>query len=199
MADGIAFSRRSHYGEVCSLHLLIGKIILKLAEFLQSSIENLQLLKGKGKTMRSLFVILLSIIFVSPVLAGDGLINVKSAHDVKQTTNRLESVLKEKGMTVFIRIDHAQGAKKVGKDLRSTELVIFGNPKVGTPLIQCAQSVAIDLPQKALIWKDDAGQVWLSYNDPKYLKKRHGIKGCDEVIGKVEKALGNFAKKATMP
>ena len=149
--------------------------------------------------MRSLFVILLSIIFVSPVLAGDGLINVKSAHDVKQTTNRLESVLKEKGMTVFIRIDHAQGAKKVGKDLRSTELVIFGNPKVGTPLIQCAQSVAIDLPQKALIWEDDAGQVWLSYNDPKYLKKRHGIKGCDEVIGKVEKALGNFAKKATMP
>ena len=65
--------------------------------------------------------------------------------------------------------------------------------------MQCAQSVAIDLPQKALIWKDDAGQVWLSYNDPKYLKKRHGIKGCDEVIGKVEKALGNFAKKATMP
>ncbi len=149
--------------------------------------------------MRSLLVILLSIVFVSPAVGGDGLINVKSAHDVKQTADRLESVLKEKGMTVFIRIDHAQGAKKVNKELRPTELVIFGNPKVGTPLMQCAQSVAIDLPQKALIWKDDAGQVWLSYNDPKYLKKRHGIKGCDEVIGKVEKALGNFAKKATMP
>jgi len=150
--------------------------------------------------MRSLLIILLSIVFVSPVLAGgDGLINVKSAHDVKQTADRLESVLKEKGMTVFIRIDHTQGAKKVGKDLRPTELVIFGNPKVGTPLMQCAQSVAIDLPQKALIWKDDAGQVWLSYNNPKYLEKRHGIKGCDEVIAKVEKALGNFAKKATMP
>ncbi len=150
--------------------------------------------------MRSLLVIFLSVILISPALAGgDGLINVKSAHDVKQTADRLESVLKEKGMTVFIRIDHAQGAKKVNKELRPTELVIFGNPKVGTPLMQCAQSVAIDLPQKALIWKDDAGQVWLSYNDPKYLKKRHGIKGCDEVIGKVEKALGNFAKKATMP
>ena len=150
--------------------------------------------------MRSLLVVLLSITLVSPALAGEnGLIDVKSAHDVKQTADRLESVLKEKGMTVFTRIDHAQGAKKVDKDLRPTELVLFGNPKVGTPLMQCAQSVAIDLPQKALIWQDNSGQVWLSYNDPKYLKKRHGIEGCDEVIAKVEKALGNFAKKATMP
>lgn len=150
--------------------------------------------------MRSLLIIVLSIAFISPALAGgDGLVAVKSAHDVKQTADRLESILKEKGMTVFTRIDHAQGAQKVGKDLRPTELVIFGNPKVGTPLMLCAQSVAIDLPQKALIWKDDTGQVWLAYNDPKYLKKRHGIEGCDEVIAKVEKALGNFAKKATMP
>jgi uncharacterized protein (DUF302 family) len=150
--------------------------------------------------MRSLLIILLSMIFVSPALAGgDGLINVKSAHDVKQTADRLESVLKEEGMTVFIRIDHTKGAKKVGKDLRPTELVIFGNPKVGTPLMQCAQTTAIDLPQKALIWKDDAGQVWLTYNDPIYLETRHGIKGCEKVLGKVAKVLGNFAKKATMP
>lgn len=150
--------------------------------------------------MRSLLVMLLSFILTSPALAGgNGLISIKSAHDVKQTADRLESVLKEKSMTVFIRIDHSQGAKKVKKDLRPTELVIFGNPKVGTPLMQCAQSVAIDLPQKALIWEDDAGQVWLSYNDPKYLKERHGIKGCDEVSAEVEKALGGFAKKATMP
>lgn len=149
--------------------------------------------------MRSLLVILLSIVFISPAMGGDGLINVKSAHDVKQTADRFESVLKEKGMTVFIRIDHAQAAEKVNKEIRPTELVIFGNPKVGTPLMQCAQSVAIDLPQKALIWEDDAGQVWLSYNDPEYLKKRHEIKGCDEVIEKVAKALGKFSKKATMP
>ena len=101
-------------------------------------------------------------------------------------------------MTVFIRINHGEGAEKVGKRLRPTELIIFGNPKVGTPLMQCGQSVAIDLPRKALIWEDEAGQVWLSYNDPKYLARRHGIKGCDEVIKKIEDALGNFVKTATM-
>ncbi len=150
--------------------------------------------------MRALFVLLLSLVIISPVMAGDnGLIHVKSTHNVKQTADRLESVLKEKGMTVFIRIDHAKAAKKVDKDLRPTELIIFGNPKAGTPLMQCAQSVAIDLPQKALIWKDDAGQVWLSYNDPEYLEKRHGIKGCEKPIANIKKALENFAQKATMP
>ena len=102
-------------------------------------------------------------------------------------------------MNVFIRINHAQGAQKIGKELRPTELIIFGNPKVGTPLMQCRQSVAIDLPQKALIWQDEQGRVWLSYNDPKYLVERHGIAGCGEVVQKIEKALGNFAKAATMP
>jgi uncharacterized protein (DUF302 family) len=98
---------------------------------------------------------------------------------------------------VFKRIDHAAGAQKVGKTLRPTELVIFGNPKVGTPLMLCSHSVAIDLPQKALIWEDKAGQVWFSYNDPQYLALRHNIQGCDEVLKKVAGALGNFAKKAS--
>ena len=102
-------------------------------------------------------------------------------------------------MTVFVKIDHAERAQKVGKKLRPTELIVFGNPKVGTPLMQCGQSVAIDLPQKALIWEDQEGQVWLSHNDPKYLAKRHGIKGCDEVVQKIENALNNFAKAATGP
>ena len=101
--------------------------------------------------------------------------------------------------SLFIRINHAAGARKVGKNLRPTELLVFGNPKVGTPLIQCSQSVAIDLPQKALIWQDDKGQVWLSYNDSNYLAQRHGLSQCAEVIKKVEKALNNFAKAATMP
>ena len=150
--------------------------------------------------MRSLFIFLLAFVFVSPALAGsDGLINIKSAHGVQMTADRLESVLKEKGMTVFIRIDHSRGAKKVGKDLRPTELVIFGNPEAGTPLMQCAQRVAIDLPQKALIWEDADDQVWLSYNSPIYLKERHEITGCDKVLANIEKALGNFARKATMP
>jgi len=131
--------------------------------------------------------------------ADNGMISIKSSNDVKVTADRLEKNLIAKGMTVFIRINHAENAQKVGKELRPSELIIFGNPKVGTPLMQCGQSVAIDLPQKALIWKDEAGQVWLSYNDPKYLAKRHGIKDCAEVIKKIETALGNFAKAATMP
>jgi uncharacterized protein (DUF302 family) len=137
--------------------------------------------------------------FASVTYADNGMINIKSSHDVKTTVDRLENILREKGMTVFIRINHAEGAQKVGKRLRPTELIIFGNPKVGTPLMQCGQSVAIDLPQKALIWQDESGQVWLSYNDPKYLASRHSIKECGEVIKKIEKALGNFARMATMP
>jgi uncharacterized protein (DUF302 family) len=131
--------------------------------------------------------------------ADNGLISIKSSHDVQGTADRLENTLREKGMTVFIRINHAEGAQKVGKKLRPTELVVFGNPKVGTPLMQCSQSVAIDLPQKALIWEDEAGHVWLSYNDPKYLAKRHGITECVNVIKKIEKALSNFAHAATRP
>ena len=90
-------------------------------------------------------------------MAHEGLISVKSVHSVSVTADPLESILKNKGMNVFARINHGAGAAKVGKTLRPTELVIFGNPKVGTPLMQCSQSIAIDLPQKALIWKDEAG------------------------------------------
>jgi uncharacterized protein (DUF302 family) len=87
-----------------------------------------------------------------PVMAAEGVIDVKSAFDVEETANRLEGLLNEKGMTIFERIKHSDGAANVGIELRATELFIFGNPKVGSPLMQCQQSVAIDLPQKALIW-----------------------------------------------
>ena len=150
--------------------------------------------------MRKLVLTLvLFLFFVSLASADSGVISVKSSHDVRSTGDRLENILNQKGMTVFIRINHAENAQKVGKSLRPTELIIFGNPKVGTPLMQCSQSVAIDLPQKALIWEDEGGQVWLSYNDPTYLVNRHSIVGCAEVIEKIEKALSNFAKAATMP
>ena len=150
--------------------------------------------------MQKILYVIATIFFLTTsAYAGSGIISVKSAHDVKTTADRLESTLKQKGMNVFIRINHAQGAHKIGKELRPTELIIFGNPKVGTPLMQCAQSVAIDLPQKALIWQDAQNQVWLSYNDPNYLVERHGIEGCGEVIKKVKGALGKFAKAATMP
>lgn len=150
--------------------------------------------------MRYLFYALAGILlFPVCVYAQSGIISKKNSHDVKVTADRLESTLKAKGMKVFIRINHSQGAQDVGKMLRPTEILIFGNPKVGTPLMQCSQSVAIDLPQKALIWEDEAGQVWLSYNDPKYLAKRHEIKECGEVLEKIDNALDNFSKAATMP
>ena len=135
----------------------------------------------------------------SVAVADNGLVNVKSTHSVKDTADRLVKALEAKGMTVFIRIDHAAGAKKAGLSLPPTELVIFGNPKVGTPLMQCSRSVAIDLPQKALIWEDDQGQVWLAYNDPAYLATRHAITGCEAVLKKVDGALKNFAAAATQP
>jgi len=150
--------------------------------------------------MRCIFRLALmtsTLLFATHAQAADGLVAVKSSHDVKATADKLESVLKEKGMTVMARVNHQQGAEKAGMELRPTEVVIFGNPKVGTPLMQCAQSVAIDLPQKALIWEDANGEVWLGYNNPEYLKNRHSIEGCDEVLDKVSVALGNFAKAAT--
>ena len=141
-----------------------------------------------------------ALFFLVPMaFADNGIINVSSSHDVKTTADRLVQSLTTKGMTVFARIDHAAGAAKVGKTLRPTELVIFGNPKVGTPLMQCDRGSAIDLPQKALVWEDDGGQVWLSYNDPKYLAQRHDLSQCAEVVQKIEKALGNFAAMATQP
>ncbi len=150
--------------------------------------------------MRTVYIALILIVaFTLPVFADTGLTNVKSSHDVKTTADRLEAVLKEKGMTVFLRVNHSEGARNVGKQLRLTELVIFGNPKVGAPLMQCGQTIGIDLPQKALIWQDENGQVWLTYNDPRYLAKRHGIDGCQPVLDKVQNALKNFAKAATQP
>jgi len=147
---------------------------------------------------------ILTIVFLCALLTGmafaqSGLITVKSAHDVKTTADRLEKVLKEKGMTVFARIDHALGAQKAGKTLPPTELIIFGNPKVGTPLMQCNRTVAIDLPQKALVWQDAEGRVWLTYNDPHYLMQRHKLNDCKKVIEKITGALANFVKIATQP
>ncbi|MDR9424915.1 MAG: DUF302 domain-containing protein [Marinobacter sp.] len=127
--------------------------------------------------------------------AAEGMISLQSPHTATATMDRLESIVEEKGLTVFARIDHAAGAEKVGKSLRPTELLIFGNPKGGTPFMQCAQSVGIDLPLKALVWEDDTGQVWLGYNDPSYLAQRHGAEEC-AVVPKLSKALEGMTKAA---
>jgi uncharacterized protein (DUF302 family) len=133
----------------------------------------------------------------SYALAADGLVKVKSSHKVDETVKRLEAILKEKGMTIFAKIDHAAGAKKVGDTLRPTQLLIFGNPKGGTPFMKCSQTVGIDLPLKALVWEDEEGQVWLGYNDPGFIAARHEVPDC-AVAAKIKGALENFAKAATI-
>ncbi len=127
----------------------------------------------------------------------DGIIHIKSNHDVSTTIDKLRTALETKGMTIFKRIDHTDGAKNAGLDLRPTQLLIFGNPKVGTPLMLCSQTAALDLPQKALAYKDASGQVWLLYNDPAYMATRHHTEDCDEAIKKVSNALAHFTKIAT--
>ena len=135
--------------------------------------------------------------FVTSAFASGGLVTVASSHDVKTTTDKLEAALKAKGMKVFLRVDHAAGAASVGKQLRPTELVVFGNPKLGSALMGCAQTTGIDLPMKALIYQDANGKTHLSYNDPAYLKSRHQMSGCEKPIQKATGALANFAKAAT--
>jgi uncharacterized protein (DUF302 family) len=150
------------------------------------------------KTLRtSLAAAVLAAITVSAT-AADGLIAVKSPQPPKATLDKFEAIAKERGLTVFARIDHAAGAAKVGKTLRPTELLIFGNPQGGTPLMECAQSAGIDLPLKALAWEDAQGQSWLGYNDPAYLAQRHQAAACP-AVDNLRKALGGLAQAATAP
>ena len=129
--------------------------------------------------------------------SSSGLVNVPSGHSVAETAQRLEASLKQKGIQVFARIDHAAGAKDVGMDLRPTLLLIFGNAKAGTPLMQSKQTVAIDLPLKALIWEDADGKVWLTYNRPDYVAERHGIADRTEAVKTLSVGLEALAKTAT--
>ena len=127
--------------------------------------------------------------------AADGLIEIKSPHSARDTMNKLEEIVKQRGLNVFARIDHSAGAAKIGKTLRPTELLIFGNPQGGTPLMECAQTAGIDLPLKALVWEDAANQVWLGYNDPAFLAQRHGAAACP-VVDNLRKALAGIAEAA---
>jgi len=104
-----------------------------------------------------------------------GFISKLSQHSVPETIQRLSAVLKSKGVAIFALVDHSGEAEKAGLKMRPTQLLIFGNPKAGTPLMVAAPSTAIDLPIKALVWEDADGKVWLSYNSPDYLQQRHGF------------------------
>ena len=110
-----------------------------------------------------------------PQLQDNGLIHLNSPHTVLETLARLETIVQARGLTILARIDHSGDAAKAGLTMQPTKLLIFGNAKAGTPLMVAAPSLAIDLPLKALVWEDDQGKVWLSYNSPDYLKKRHAV------------------------
>jgi uncharacterized protein (DUF302 family) len=133
-------------------------------------------------------------------MAADGLVTVKSSFGPEETINRFETEVRAKGMTVFARVDHAAGAAAVGLPLRPTDLLIFGNAKGGTPLMQSLQTIGIDLPLKALVWRDASGATWLSYNDPAWLAHRHGMgEEAKPVLNALAAALNALATKATTP
>jgi uncharacterized protein (DUF302 family) len=146
---------------------------------------------------RFMRTMVIGVLTMAATLAGaaDGLVEIKSGYSLTETITRFENAAKERKPNIFLRIDHAASAQKVGRTLRPTELLIFGNPQGGTPLMECAQSAGIDLPLKALAWEDASGQVQLGYNDPHHLAARHGSKDCPAAAA-LRKALDGLAAAA---
>ena len=131
-------------------------------------------------------------------MAADGTITLGSAFGPADTMKRLEEAVRAKGLTVFAHIDHAAGAAAVGLALRPTDLLVFGNAKGGTPLMQAAQTIGIDLPLKALVWQDAAGQTWLTYNDPAWAARRHGLgPEAEPTVAAMSAALRALGEAAT--
>ena len=126
----------------------------------------------------------------------DGLVTIQSANSAEETLSKLEAALEENGLLTVAVVDHSANAERAGLELPPTYLVIFGNPNVGTPLMQAKRMVAIDLPQKMLIYEDEAGDVYVTYNDPQYLAARHGLTDVDEQLGMISNALSNLAGAA---
>lgn len=146
-------------------------------------------------------VLLVSLLALVPAMSSmadeNGMISKKSKFSVKVTLDRLENVVKKKGFKIATRWSHDKGAKGAGIALRPTELLIFGNPKVGSHFFTSNQTAGIDLPMKALAWKDEKGQVWLTYNDPAYIANRHGINDRAKIKNKMTGALNKFTNIAT--
>jgi uncharacterized protein (DUF302 family) len=126
----------------------------------------------------------------------EGLTTIPSRFGPKETMDRLETEIRTNGMEVFARIDHAAGAAEVGLTLRPTELIIFGSARGGTPLMQSAQTIGIDLPLKALVWQDAAGKTWISYNQPKWIAQRHGVTEAEPVVNKLADLLSAISTAA---
>ncbi|HTD51422.1 MAG TPA: DUF302 domain-containing protein [Thermoanaerobaculia bacterium] len=129
----------------------------------------------------------------------DGLVTKKSVLSPGGTMERLDAAIRGKGMTIFARIDHSGGAASVGMPLRFTQLLIFGSPKGGTPLMQSRQTIGIDLPLKLLVWQDERGDVWVSYNDPAYLAARHAVTDRKDAVLALSTVLESLASSVATP
>ena len=136
-----------------------------------------------------LILMLLATIGGAHAQSSQGVLQVQSSYSFEETAQRLLQVLEQKGMSVFQQIDHAQNARKVGLELQPMKLFIFGNPKVGSKLMQCSAGIALDLPQKVLLREDEQARVTLNYNDMHYLAGRHDLEGCRTLVQNVSKAL----------
>lgn len=140
--------------------------------------------------MKQIWVgIMMGLVSLTAIADGNGMVTKSSKHSVAETLDRLEAIVKEKGFIIFARIDHADAAAKAGLTMKPAQVLIFGNPKGGTPLMQAQPTVAIDLPPKALAWEDANGKVFLTYNTAAYLQERHGIQGKDDPLKKLDGAL----------
>lgn len=149
--------------------------------------------------MKRIVFALVSLLSCTPAAvaaADNGIVTKASRHSVEVTMDRFAAAAKERGFTVVARVNHAGAAAKAGLKLRPTQLLVFGNPKGGTPIMAAAPTAGIDLPLKALVWEDADGKVWLSYNSPAWLKARHGIEGAEKPLAGMGKALAAMADKA---
>lgn len=138
-----------------------------------------------------------TLLFTMPTFANDHLIVQPSPYSVSETADRFVNLINEKGLTLFARIDHSANAQKAELELAPTEVILFGNPKAGTPLMQCAPTMAIDLPQKALVWQDADGNTQFAYPNPAFMKELHNIEGCDPVLEKISGLLASLAAQTT--
>jgi len=144
-----------------------------------------------------LLTLLTILLFTMPTFANDHLITLESSHSVKDTADKFAQLVEQKGLRLFARIDHAANAAGVELELKPTEVILFGNPNAGTILMQCAATVAIDLPQKVLVWEEADGKVQLAYPNPAFMKELHSIEGCDPVLTKITDLLSTLAEAAT--
>ena len=137
-----------------------------------------------------------ALLFASPLYAGDDFVTKKSSNTVAVSMDRLENALKQRGVGIVARVDHAAAAQKADLKLRPTQVLIFGNPKLGTPLMHSSQQIGLDLPLKVLAWEDAKGQTWLTYEKPDEMAERHGVKEPIEILKKMAGVLDAVTNEA---